>query len=781
MIRAGPKTRAWLQRASSLRVRTTVLVFLAVLPALVLTYALIRDQRRLVTEEVEQGALRLARATADDQERVIEATRQLLIALSQLPEIQHTDAAACSRDLARLVKQLPLYDNLGVALPDGTVFCSSAPTGESMNIADRAYFQGALRGQGLAVSGYLVPRGGDRPALHLAYPVVGPDGRVRAVAFAALALDDLARMLARWSLPEGSSIMVLDRNGRVLARRPKHVVWVGRDVSGTPFGRLVRERPNSTVEAPGLEGTPRIYGIATLHGAIGAATGIRVTVGMPASEAFREVDRRHRTALALLGVTGLLVLAAAWIGGEFFVLRPVRALVRATRRLAAGDLTARTGLTYGFGAGELSELARAFDDMAASLQARAKELGAMGGAARSLVQERDLAGTARAVVEHARSALATDHATLWLADQGESRLRLIAHVGLEERTVKLLETIPFDARLPPARAVRTGHPVIVEDLLRETAADGEEVMAREAGARSTLDLPLTYRGRLVGVLGLSTVQPHRFGPEELRLASALGDVFAAAVENARLYGEVQEALRLRDEFLGAAAHELRTPATVMKAHAQLLGREDGDEHHRRLLAGIQGAAARTSRLARELLEAHTLTRQPERLNLRDVDLLELVTGAASGAATTSPRHRFLVCAAGPVPIEADRERLALALDALLENAARYQPAGGSVRVFVTADEETATVEIRDFGVGIRAERLAYVFEPLFEPWPPGSPHYVGVVGMGLHLARRIVEAHGGTIVAESRLGQGSVFRFRIPRRQARRPEAGEAAVAPRPG
>lgn len=768
------RQRPWLRRLFSLRVRTTVLVILAVLPALALTLRLIGDERRIVKAEVQQGALRLARSLAADQERVIEATRQLLVALSQLPELQELDGPACSRTFARLVNQLPFYNNLGVALPDGTIFCSGLPPERQVSIADRDYFRAALRGRGLAVSGFLVPRIGQRPSLHLAYPVVAPDGEIRAVVFAAFALEALSRELGLRDLPEGSTILILDRDDRVLVRMPHIPGAAGEDVSNSPLGRMARGYPDTTAEGRGLDGVERLYGIASLPGAVGAATDLRVVVGIPRDAAFREVDRMHRESLFLLGLAGLLVVAAAWIGGEFFVIRPVRALVRATRRLAAGDLTARTGLTYGFGAGEISELARSFDDMAASLQARAKELGAMGGAARSVVQEQDLAGTARAVVDQARSALATDQAALWLAEGAESRLKLIAHVGVPESALHLFESIPFDAMLPPARAARTNHPVIVEDLLRETTPSGEQVLAREAGARSTLDLPLSYRGRLVGVLGLFTALPHRFGPEELRLASALGDLFAAAVENARLYAEVREALRLRDEFLGAAAHELRTPATVMRAHAQLLGREDGDEHRRRLLAGIQGAAARTSRLARELLEAHTLTRQPERLDLRPADLLELIADAVAAAATTSPRHRFLVCAAGPVPVVVDRERLALAIDSLLENAARYQPTGGTVRIFVHADEETATVEVRDFGVGIRAERLGYVFEPLFEPWPPGSPHYVGVAGMGLHLARRIVEAHGGTIAAESRLGEGSVFRFSIPRRLAR------PAVSPPP-
>lgn len=763
MIQRPASGRPWLRRVTSLRVRTLFLVLLAVLPAVILNYSLFRTQRRLVRERVDVDAQRLAHDTAIDQERVIEAAQQLLVTLAALPEMQLADRAACDRTLSRLVQMMPLYQNLGAALPDGTVFCSGVPHGAPASIAGHDDFHSALRGRGLSIIGYEEPAPGARPSMHLAYPVISGDGSLRAVVFASITLDALAAELGQPELPPGAALTIVDRDNRVMVRWPAASWVLGFDVTGTDLGRILAERSDGIGEAVGLDGQERLYGIAGLGGAIGAASGIRVAVGIPRGAAYAPTEQMLRYGLLGLGVVGILTLLAAWFGGELFVLKPVRALVRATRRLATGDLTARTGLAYGASAGELSELARSFDDMAASLQARATELGAMGRAARSLVQERDLGRTARAVVQQAWAALATDHAALWLVDPGIPRLELLAHVGLPERAVEAMRSIPYDADLPPSRAARTGHPVLVEDLLREGHSPAEQALAREAGARSTLDLPLNYRGRLVGVLGLSTALPHRFGAEELRLASALGDVFAAAVENARLYAEVREALRLRDEFLGAAAHELRTPATVMSAHAQLLGKEKGDEHHKRLLAGIQGAAARTSRLARELLEAHALTTQPERLNRRPADLLELIETAVEGAAATSPRHRFLVCAAGNVPVEIDRERLSLAIDALLENAARYQAIGGDVRVFVEAEDGMASVTVQDFGVGIRPERLPYVFEPLFEPWPPGSSYYVGVAGMGLHLARRIVEAHGGGVEARSELGRGSVFRFSIPR------------------
>ena len=150
-MKAGPPPgRPWLRRIYSLRVRTLFLVLLAVLPALALTFGLIRDQRRLVLAQVHGEALRLARETAADQERVIEATRQLLVAVSTLPELRNADGPACSRALARLVQQLPFYNNLGAALPDGRVFCSGVPHEDAVSIADRGYFQAALRGHGFS-------------------------------------------------------------------------------------------------------------------------------------------------------------------------------------------------------------------------------------------------------------------------------------------------------------------------------------------------------------------------------------------------------------------------------------------------------------------------------------------------------------------------------------------------------------------------------------------------------------------------------------------------------
>jgi phosphoserine phosphatase RsbU/P len=120
-----------------------------------------------------------------------------------------------------------------------------------------------------------------------------------------------------------------------------------------------------TAEAPGLDGVPRLFGFTSLGGGL-QADGARLSVGIPKELVFAEADRLQLRNLAGLGLVGVLTLAAAWLGSDLFVLRQVRALVRATRRLSAGDLSARTGLPDR--SGELGHLALAFDEMAESLQ-----------------------------------------------------------------------------------------------------------------------------------------------------------------------------------------------------------------------------------------------------------------------------------------------------------------------------------------------------------------------------------------------------------------------------
>src|SRR3989304_1897478 len=180
---------------SSLRVRLILLVLLAVIPALGLILYTGLEQRRLATEEIRETALRLARLVSNEQARIIQGTRQLLVGLSELPVVRTQDHRFCSALFADLLKLHPLYANLGAVEANGKLFCSALPITESVNVAARAWFQGAVQTHEPSGGEYQIDHVSKKPAITFGHPVPGPGGRAQGVVFAALGfawLDQLA-------------------------------------------------------------------------------------------------------------------------------------------------------------------------------------------------------------------------------------------------------------------------------------------------------------------------------------------------------------------------------------------------------------------------------------------------------------------------------------------------------------------------------------------------------------------------------------------------------------
>jgi signal transduction histidine kinase len=348
---------------SSLRVRLWLLVFLALVPALGLMLYTASEQRRRAAFEVQDNALRLARLASSNQERLVEGAHQLLVALTQVPDVRGGNPALCNAFLARLQQQFPLYTNFGLADLEGDLVCSALPSDDPVNVADRAYFRGAITTSDFAVGEYQVGRVTRKATINFGYPLLGAAGQVQAVVFAALDLSWLAYLVAEAQLPEGAILLVIDRSGRILARYPNPEVWVGQPGVDDPLFRLILAQGEGTAELPGADGVPRLYAFTTLRGAAQAGY---VSIGIPQAVAYAPADRMLARNLAGLGLVGALALAAAWVGADVFILRSVNALVQATKRLSAGDLSVRTGLPPGHG--ELSQLAQAFDDMASALE-----------------------------------------------------------------------------------------------------------------------------------------------------------------------------------------------------------------------------------------------------------------------------------------------------------------------------------------------------------------------------------------------------------------------------
>jgi signal transduction histidine kinase len=352
---------------ASLRTRLLLLVLLAVIPALGLTLYTNLEERQLRKTQVQEQAMRLSRLVSADHERLIEDARRLLVTLARLPAVRDHNRTACNTLFADLLAQHSSYANFAVIdVADGYAFCSALPMTGQVYGGDRAYFKRALETRDFAIGDYQIGRITGKATVNFGYPVVDDAARVHAVVVAALDLAWLNQLASQAGLPPGSMLTVIDRQGTILSRYPDQGKLVGKLMpESLVLQAIAAQQGNGTTEASGADGIPRLFSFAPFGGA-GQSANAYVSVGIPASVAFAGANQMLARNLAALGLVAGLALAAAWVGGNLFIVRQIHALVGATKRVAAGELGVRTGVPQG--QGELSQLASAFDQMAESLE-----------------------------------------------------------------------------------------------------------------------------------------------------------------------------------------------------------------------------------------------------------------------------------------------------------------------------------------------------------------------------------------------------------------------------
>jgi PAS domain S-box-containing protein len=318
--------------------------------------------------------------------------------------------------------------------------------------------------------------------------------------------------------------------------------------------------------------------------------------------------------------------------------------------------------------------------------------------------------------------------------------------------------------------VRTGKPELVPEvtdafLWATTDNDAYYSVLQQLGWRSTLTIPLVARGRTLGAFILAyTDSGRRYGPAELVLAEALAARAALAIDNARLYRASQLATQARDDVLAIVSHDLRNPLNVISLAANRLQRPQSPqdaEGLRKQVEVIRRSADRAVLLIQDLLDATKM----EAGRFTVAQLPEEVTGLLSEAVElhrplAEARSLQLECQldASVPAVLADRGRVLQVFSNLIGNAIRFTPAGGSITLWARQEEKMVRFSVVDTGPGIPPEHLPHLFERF---WQAKEGAREGA-GLGLPIARGIVEAHGGHIHVESTLGRGTTFTFTLP-------------------
>jgi signal transduction histidine kinase len=334
-----------------------------------------------------------------------------------------------------------------------------------------------------------------------------------------------------------------------------------------------------------------------------------------------------------------------------------------------------------------------------------------------------------------------------------------------ERSGALFETEP-DA-LIGGKVFTEGRPFFTADARRTDPANAQLYDQRNATA--VVGAPIAADGRPLGVLLVYARRAPIFAEDDLSLVRLLADQAAVVLESRALIEEAasvqarEEATRLKDDFLSAAAHDLRTPLTTLLLHAELLQRRAEQdpaappEMHR--VASMVSEAHRLQELVTSFLDASRAERGQMLVQRETVDLAALVEEAC--ARVTSSGHDCRAEVSGPILGNYDPDRLRQLIDNLVENAVKYSPVEGEVVVRAWREGDVAHLSVTDHGIGIPAADLPQLFDRFHRGSNVDDRRFQGL-GLGLYICRAIVEEHGGQISAESELGIGSTFHVTLP-------------------
>jgi len=321
-------------------------------------------------------------------------------------------------------------------------------------------------------------------------------------------------------------------------------------------------------------------------------------------------------------------------------------------------------------------------------------------------------------------------------------------------------------------AARLGRTVVVTDIRRDRRfAEGTTDELRQRAVVAVAATPIRVGGQLKGALALSQIdRPREWSADDVRLIEAVAHELRVAITSAeafeqqrRAVAELERLNRAKSDFVSIVSHEFRTPLTGIQGFSEMMTNEDLTLAEMREYAGdINKDAQRLNRMINEMLDLDKMESGRMQLHHEPVDLNAIATESADRVRPNAPAHPVtlrLDPALGA--IMGDRDKLTQVLANLLSNAVKYSPNGGEIVVSTRVEGMAAHLVVRDHGMGIPKEALETIFERYGRVESRATRHIRGT-GLGLPIVRQIVQLHGGTVWAESTVGEGSVFHVTLP-------------------
>jgi len=391
----------------------------------------------------------------------------------------------------------------------------------------------------------------------------------------------------------------------------------------------------------------------------------------------------------------------------------------------------------------------------------------MHGMAAALSEAATLHAVASAVIQHGRNVLGAAAGEVMLLS--DDRLETLHSDGPAPAPA----TLVLQSGLCATEAIATRTPVFVASFEEwQERFSRSATLAADGGYVSSATLPLVGDGAVIGVLAFHFTAPLNFDDEYRSVLLSVAQQCAQALDRARSYeaaqvarSEAEAANRTKDEFVSIVSHELRTPLNAILGWTSMLQQGSLDESMRdRALQSIGDNAQRQLGLVQDLLDFSRLQAGRLPLDMDDVDLRAVLRGVVETLLPTAAAGGVQLNVQGvpPLRLRGDARRLEQVFFNLLGNALKFTPRGGEVRLAVRPTERSVEISVSDTGEGIDSAFLPHMFDAFRQADTTRSSRHGGV-GLGLSIAKELVEAHRGTIRAESGgPGTGATFVVTLP-------------------
>ena len=587
---------------------------------------------------------------------------------------------------------------------------------------------------------------------------------------------------------KGGLSYVVNSDGALIAHPDISLVLQKTDLTRLKqVNAAVRERSDDAEHAPvarDLQGRE----VLTAHARI-PTLDWNVFVELPLAEALAPLyETLVRTAILLLVSVTISLFATVYLARR--LVQPIRAIQAGAERIGAGHLDQRIQVTTG---DELETLGEQFNKMAADLkefytglerkvEERTAEL------SEALAQQTAIAEILRVI-----SSTPTDikpvleavtRRAAQLCDAPDARLMIVE--GDHFRNVAgfgefsgAMESLPLSRGLVVGRAVLDQQVVHVEDLASalDEFPDARGPQA-EFGNRTTLAVPLVRENRAVGVMLMRRREVRPFTQTQIDLVKTFADQATIAIENVRLFNEIQDKSRQlemankhKSEFLANMSHELRTPLNAVIGFSEVLGEHmfgELNEKQSEYVRDIHDSGKHLLSLINDILDLSKVEAGRMELDVTTFDLPDAIANSLTLIAERAQRHGIDVRSSidrAVGEISGDERKFKQILLNLLSNAVKFTPEGGSVTVTARRCDESIEVSVADTGIGIAAADHEAVFEEFRQVGNDYTKKSQGT-GLGLALTRKFVELHGGRIWVASEPGKGATFTFTLPLAQA---------------